>query len=292
MLRTCNEFYEITNSYRRSEMRRVLWDPFFDRTDEAIERLLRLGHRHLKPAARICLLSTFFDDGIRMIYQFGDQTSFFIEQLGAHRFFSAFLALFLMLGQLIPSTMILKRLHVRPCIFVLLGVVIVQLIAYNVLWTRAFLLKNFSVVGSLVLLLAETSESAKQMFAGLPASDTVYRTEHYLQLAGRVLIVLMFGTTLAFDSTIRCIFDALGVGLVALVTIGLKTKVASFALMLLLAVQNVLYNAFWMIPRHNIHQRDFALYHFFQTTTVIGGLLLVTVLGPGGVSIDQHKKDF
>jgi hypothetical protein len=62
-------------------MNKALWDPFLDRTDEAIERLLRLAHRHLKPAARICLLSTFFDDGIRMIYQFGDQTSFFIGMI-------------------------------------------------------------------------------------------------------------------------------------------------------------------------------------------------------------------
>ena len=42
--------------------------------------------------------------------------------------------------------------------------------------------RNFAVAGSLALLLAETTEGAKEMFAGLPASDVVNRTGNYLQV--------------------------------------------------------------------------------------------------------------
>ena len=45
--------------------------------DDAADTLLRLTNTWLKPAAHVCLLSTFLDDALRMVFQWGDQANFF-----------------------------------------------------------------------------------------------------------------------------------------------------------------------------------------------------------------------
>ena len=151
--------------------------------------------------------------------------------------------------------------------------------------------RNFALTGGLVLLMAEYSGEAKSMFAGLPSMGGNNR-QSYMQLAGRLLVIIMFLTLFNFElSFFQMIFLVIGSGLMVCVAIGYKTKLAAVVLVVFLVLYNVLLNSFWMVPTNRI-MRDFMKYDFFQTLSVIGGLLYVVALGPGGVSLDEHKKEW
>jgi len=76
-----------------------------------------------------------------------------------------------------------------------------------------------------------------------------------------------------------------------MIAVGFKAKWASAFLVLLLSVFNVFINNWWSV--HSKHpQRDFLKYDFFQTLSIVGGLLLLVSQGPGGFSVDEKKKEY
>nr|XP_020450949.1 surfeit locus protein 4-like isoform X1 [Monopterus albus]XP_020450950.1 surfeit locus protein 4-like isoform X1 [Monopterus albus]XP_020450951.1 surfeit locus protein 4-like isoform X1 [Monopterus albus] len=165
-------------------------------------------------------------------------------------------------------------------------------VAYSILWDLKFLMRNLALGGGLLLLLAECREEARSMFAGVPSLGHHSSPKHLLQLGGRVLLVLMFMTLLHFDlSLFTFLQNLVGTALIVLVAVGFKTKLAALTLVAWLLCINFTFNAFWTIPSYK-PMHDFLKYDFFQTTSVIGGLLLVVALGPGGVSMDEKKKEW
>lgn len=149
--------------------------------------------------------------------------------------------------------------------------------------------RNLALVGGVILLLAESKAEGKSLFAGLPSlGENTHKT--YMQLSGRILLVLMFLTLLRFDfSFLHIIQNIGGTALIVLIAVGYKTKLASLVLVAWLTILNFYFNAWWAVPDYK-PMRDFLKYDFFQTLSVVGGLLLVVTLGPGGYSIDEHKK--
>ena len=129
------------------------------------------------------------------------------------------------------------------------------------------------------------------MFAGVPTMGGNQK-QSYMQLAGRILVIIMFLTLFNFELSLFHVFILfIGAALILCVAIGYKTKLAALVLVIFLTCINIFLNPFWMIPNNRV-MRDFMKYDFFQTLSVIGGLLFVVALGPGGVSLDEHKKEW
>ena len=142
------------------------------------------------------------------------------------------------------------------------------------------------------MLLAESQAetTGRSIFAGLPSLGETSKHKTYMQLSGRVLLVFMLLTLLRFEiSFLQLVQNVVGLSLVVLIAVGYKTKLACLVLAAWLSVINFYVNAWWTYSSHK-PMHDFLKFDFFQTLSVVGGLLLVVAIGPGGYSMDEHKK--
>ncbi|XP_044514382.1 surfeit locus protein 4-like [Gracilinanus agilis] len=260
---------------------------------EAVENVsdqfLRLTKRFLPHLARLCLISTFLEDGIHTWWQWNEQKES-LQMSGSSSPLLAFiLGMINTFGQLVGCVLILVQKFVPCACFVLFGIIFMQVMAFGLLWNLRFLMRNIALAGGLLFLLAESRAEGKSMFAGVPTLDCT-SPQQYIQLGGRVLLLLMFISLLHFEVNVFTIFqDVSKMVLVILVAIGFKTKLAALTLVIWLFLINLVENPFWIIPV-NRPLHDFMKYDFFHTTSVMGGLLLVVALGPGEISMDKHKK--
>lgn len=266
-------------------------DHIVSTADDAADTILRNFKSVLRPLARMCLLSTFFEDGIRMYQQSEAQASYMQSTWSCGWFFAYVFVYFNLFNQLIPAAIIMlqwNKISVRYANYMLGLIVLLQTCAYPALWSLAFFIRNISVFGAILLLLSEATESGKTMFAGVPSLE-VNKTTDYLQFSGRILTVLMFLCLIKFDGYFRIILEGVCLVLTMMVVVGTRTKITALLLVIILFAENLYYNSYWLAYGHNY---DFLKYDFYQTLSVIGGLLMVVALGPGGVSMDQAKKRF
>jgi uncharacterized membrane protein YphA (DoxX/SURF4 family) len=247
---------------------------------------------HLPAIGRFLIVVTFLEDALRIITQWSDQTWY----LQRHRSFpwgiSHLFLLINVLTMLAGSGAVITKRHTEFAVGGLLGVVIIQGFGYGLIFDLNFFLRNLSVIGGLVMVFTETLVTRKALFAGIPSMTENDRKKYFL-LAGRVLLIFLFlGFILQGEWSFGRVFVSIfGLGACGMVAVGFKAKWSAVFLVIVLSVFNVFANNWWSVVSTH-PQRDFLKYDFFQTLSIVGGLILLVNMGPGGLSVDEKKKTF
>ena len=246
---------------------------------------------YLPALGRFLIVVTFLEDAVRILTQWSDQTVY----LNRYRSIPYILTqAFLLTNVLVmtgASLLVIVRRYAEISVGSLLMVIVLQGVGYGLITDLNFFLRNLSVVGGLLMVLSDSfANQRKNIFAGLPSlSETDKRI--YFQLAGRVLLIFLFmGFVFHGEwSVFRVSVSVLGLGACVMVVVGFKARWSAIFLVMLLSILNIAVNNFWTV--HSAHpQRDFLRYDFFQTLSIVGGLLLLVNMGPGGLSMDERKK--
>eukprot|EP00039_Didymoeca_costata_P005758 m.84356 g.84356 ORF g.84356 m.84356 type:complete len:343 (+) comp12961_c0_seq3:105-1133(+) len=274
-----------------------------EKAEVAADSFLKFCAPVIRPLARLFLLCTFVEDAERMIFQWDIQANHVSKEWQADPSVGHAFVAFNLAAQAIPCAILLlgfpfssMKPLIQACLGLLVIVVCAQSVAYHVLWNLEFFLRNLAVIGALCLVGAEALEPEPTKGGILDTGRLTEEDEDddvsdILRLSGRVLLSLMFLTLVKFDNVQRIILECIAAVLLALVVIGFKTKLSAVTLFIFLFVENLYLNDFFMHSSdENIH--DFKKFNFFQALTVIGGLMMLVALGPGGVSFDGEEKKY
>jgi ER-derived vesicles protein len=148
------------------------------------------------------------------------------------------------------SILVIIRKYSEYAVGGLLAVVVVQALGYGLIFDLNFFLRNLSVMGGLLMVLSDGWVRKRGGFAGLPSIDEKDRKK-YIQLAGRVLLIVLFvGFVFSGEwSFWRVIVSLFGFVACVMVAIGFKAKISAVMLVMLLSVFNVLVNNFWTVRK-------------------------------------------
>lgn len=160
--------------------------------------------------------------------------------------------LFLILNvaaMIVGSGMAIIRKLPEVGVGLLFAVVISQSIGYGLIFDASFFFRNLSVLGGLLMLLADAFASKKKtLFAGLPSLNEDDKNS-YLQLFGRILLVCLFISFVANGefSYLRVVISLFSLVGCVMVVVGFKAKWSAWILIALLSIGNVLLNNWWSL---------------------------------------------
>ena len=102
------------------------YDKVLSQADDVADRVLRHSKHYLPHVARLCLVATFLEDGLRMWFQWREQKDYINLTWRCGEFLAHMFVLVNFVGQLAGCAMVLIRKFVPIAVGVLFGVIVLQ----------------------------------------------------------------------------------------------------------------------------------------------------------------------
>ena len=99
---------------------------WLSKAEDVADQILRHSKHFLPHVARFCLVSTFFEDGIRMWIQWSEQRDYIDHQWSCGYFLATLFVIINLLGQLAGCFMVLARKKVEIAVGGLFGIILLQ----------------------------------------------------------------------------------------------------------------------------------------------------------------------
>ena len=102
------------------------YNKVLSQADDFADRILRYSKNYLPHIARLCLIATFLEDGLRMWFQWREQKDYISLTWRCGEIIAHIFVLLNMVLQLVGCGLILVRKFVYPAVGILFGVIILQ----------------------------------------------------------------------------------------------------------------------------------------------------------------------
>lgn len=245
---------------------------------------------------RMLLISAFVEDAFRTLLEYRSQLYFFQSELYIPRFLAFILIAASTIATFVGSAMIFFKKAEKKGATLLLGAVVYQQVVYGrhspiTSGNFGFLIRNLCLIGTLMLLM--TNQRVKDglpALPGIPETGSKYSSRDNIALVTRFLVGLL------------CVemFDIIGwawafliVPICFSIVIGYKTDVMALLLMVFYTVATISSKQFWFIDATHtkaVFERDVMRFEFLQTISIMSGLVMLIMSGPGALSLDEKLK--
>lgn len=270
--------------------------PFIRNMSLAFNHAKCMARPYLRFVTRVLLVSVFVEDALRTILGYKSHLIFYRRELFIPNFLALFLIAVSTIFTFVASFMVFLKKAEKRGAQILIAVVLYQQVMYGrhspiASGNFGFLVRNSCLIGTLMLFM--TNQRIKD---GLPALPGIPHTSSKDSARDTIAFVTRFVLGLL------CLemFDRLGwhwafiiVPLCLAMLIGYKMDVIGLLLMAFHVVNIVTSKQFWIIDQSHpqaVFERDVVRFEFLQTISIMSGLLMLVMSGPGALSLDEKLK--